>query len=190
MSKLKIQENVYFFEVAKLLKENYIVSIFNGRSESGPRSLGNRSILFNPSFSDNKKRVNKIKGREHFRPLAASIIQNEVNEWFDIRNISESPFMTYSFKVNPMKKNLISSVIHVDDTCRLQTVSEHQNFCFFTLLKNFFDQTQIPLLGNTSFNLSGYPIVENIEDALETLYNSDIDFLYFPECHTIVRNER
>lgn len=182
---LKILENYGIENVTKLLVEDNIVFIFNGRSESGPRSLGNRSLLFNPIF-DNKKRVNDIKGREDFRPLACSILLEECNKWFEMGEIKDSPYMTYSFNVKDNKKSIIPSIVHVDGTCRLQTVSKNQNQNYYNIIKSFFDITNVPLIGNTSFNLAGYPIVENIEDAIDTLYYSKINFLYFPEIDTLI----
>jgi carbamoyltransferase len=189
MNKLKLIENIEPCDIANLLLDNNIICIFNGRSEAGSRALGNRSLIFNPTISSNKDMVNEIKGREKFRPLACSILLSEVKNWFHMNEIEESPFMTYSFDVKKEKKQLIPSVIHVDGTCRIQTVTEENNFNYYSIIENFFNLTNIPLIGNTSFNLAGEPIVETIEDAIKIIYNSKLNFLYFPECKFLIKKE-
>ena len=189
MNKLKLIENTEPCDIANLLLDNNIICVFNGRSEAGSRALGNRSLIFDPKISSNKDMVNEIKGREKFRPLACSILLNEVKNWFHMNQIEESPFMTYSFDVKKEKKQLIPSVIHVDDTCRIQTVTKENNFNYYSIIESFFKLTNIPLVGNTSFNLAGEPIVETIEDAIKTIYNSKLNYLYFPECKFLIKKE-
>ena len=189
MNKLKLIENTEPCDIANLLLDNNIICVFNGRSEAGSRALGNRSLIFNPKISSNKDMVNEIKGREKFRPLACSILLDEVNNWFHMNEIEESPFMTYSFDVKKEKKQLIPSVIHVDDTCRIQTVTKENNFNYYSIIESFFNLTNIPLVGNTSFNLAEEPIVETIEDAIKTIYNSKLNYLYFPECKFLIKKE-
>lgn len=189
MNKLKLIENTEPCDIANLLLDNNVICIFNSRSEAGSRALGNRSLIFNPKISSNKDMVNEIKGREKFRPLACSILLDEVKNWFHMNEIEESPFMTYSFDVKKEKKQLISSVIHVDDTCRIQTVTEENNFNYYSIIESFFKLTNIPLVGNTSFNLAEEPIVETIEDAIKTIYNSKLNYLYFPECKFLIKKE-
>lgn len=187
MNKLKLIENIEFHDIANLLLDNHIVCLFNGKSEAGSRALGNRSIIFNPKIASNKDVVNEIKGREKFRPLACSILLNESKKWFHMDQIDESPHMTYSFYVNKEKQDLIPSVIHVDGTCRIQTVTKENNFNYYSIIEEFFKLTDVPLVGNTSFNLSGDPIVETVEDAIKTIYNSELNFLYFPERKFLVK---
>lgn len=189
MNKLKLIENTEPCDIANLLLDNNIICVFNGRAEAGSRALGNRSLIFNPKISSNKDMVNEIKGREKFRPLACSILLDEVKNWFHMNEIEESPFMTYSFDVKKEKKQLIPSVIHVDDTCRIQTVTEENNFNYYSIIESFFKLTNIPLVGNTSFNLAEEPIVETIEDAIKTIYNSKLNYLYFPECKFLIKKE-
>ena len=189
MNKLKLIENTEPCDIANLLLDNNIICVFNGRSESGSRALGNRSLIFNQKISSNKDMVNEIKGREKFRPLACSILLDEVKNWFHMNEIEESPFMTYSFDVKKEKKQLIPSVIHVDDTCRIQTVTKENNFNYYSIIESFFKLTNIPLVGNTSFNLAEEPIVETIEDAIKTIYNSKLNYLYFPECKFLIKKE-
>jgi carbamoyltransferase len=130
--------------------------------------------------------MNKIKNREPFRPFACSVIEEKAHEWFDMTKIKTSPHMMYAIKVKDSKKNIIPSVVHVDDTCRIQTVNEKTNPILYKLLVNFYNKTGVPLLMNTSFNLAGQPIVETPEDAIKTLKTSSIEYLYFPEINKIL----
>ena len=168
-------------DVVKLLKSKNIVAMFQGRSENGPRALGNRSILFDPTFKDGKDFVNLVKKREYFRPFAGTILQDDVHEWFDLRGMKDSPFMMYAVNCQPGVEEKIPAIIHVDGTCRIQTVTEEQNKHYYDLIKTFKDETGIPILFNTSFNLGGEPLVETLDDAFRTLENSKIEYLYMPE---------
>jgi carbamoyltransferase len=176
-----------YTEIAKLIEEGNIVSIFQGRSENGPRALGNRSILFNPTIKNGKDIVNKVKGREYFRPFAASVMKEYVHEWFDMKGLKESPNMMYAVDVKEDKKDLISAVLHVDDTCRIQTVSKEVNEHFYNLIEEFYKLTGIPILFNTSFNLAGDPLVETIDDALKVLNDSEMEYCFMPELNSLIR---
>jgi carbamoyltransferase len=182
----KVFENVEYSSVVDLLIQGNIVSIFQGRSEAGPRALGNRSILFDPRVKDGKDIVNRVKRREPFRPFACSILLEESHNWFDMTHIKESPHMMYSFKALPGVKDIIPSVIHVDNTSRIQTVTQEQNFHYYNLIKEFFVKTSVPVLFNTSFNLAGETIVEDIHDALSTLRRSELEYLYLPEVGKLI----
>jgi carbamoyltransferase len=176
--------NVYDIKpenVAKLISENNIVTIFQGRSEAGPRALGNRSILYNPTDPNGKDYVNKVKNREWFRPFAGSVLKEKAHEWFDMAGLEESPFMMYAMDVWPDKQEKIKAITHVDGTCRIQTVTEEQNPHYYKLIQEFEKITGVPILFNTSFNLAGDPLVETIEDALETMLKSDMKYMYVPE---------
>ena len=173
--------DVAYKDVAQLLYDKKIVALFQGRSEAGPRALGNRSMLYTATDLNGKDYVNTIKGRELFRPLAASILQEHAHEWFDMMGIEEAPYMTFSFKARESKKNLIPSVIHKDGSCRIQTIKFEQNPHYYKLIESFYELSGIPLILNTSFNLAGEPIVETIDDALRTFKSSKIDILYLPE---------
>jgi carbamoyltransferase len=168
-------------DIVKLLREKNIVTVFQGGSESGPRALGNRSILFDPTFEDGKDFVNQVKRREYFRPFAGSILHEHAHEWFDLREKEESPHMMYAVNCQPGVEEKIPSIIHIDGTCRIQTVKRHQNENYYELIKEFYDQTGVPILFNTSFNLGGEPLVETLDDAVRTLANSDMEYLYLPE---------
>jgi len=183
---MKKLTNVGYADAASMLADKKIVAIFQGRSESGPRALGNRSMLYTPTDNNGRDYINTIKGRELFRPLAASIMYEYASEWFDMLGIEEAPYMTYSFKANPQKVDIISSVIHVDGSCRIQTVKKEQNLHYYNLLSAFYKLTDIPILLNTSFNLAGEPIVETVYDAMKTFHQSKIDALYFPELDMMI----
>ena len=168
-------------DIVELLTNKNIVTIFQGKSENGPRALGNRSVLFDPTFKDGKDYVNEVKRREYFRPFAGSILEEDVHEWFDLRGMKSSPHMMYAVNCQPGIEEKIPSIIHIDGTCRIQTVTKDQNPHYYDLIKAFKDKTGIPIVFNTSFNLGGEPLVETLEDAIWTLKNSDIEYLYLPE---------
>jgi len=173
-------------DVAKLISDRNIVALFQGRAEAGPRALGNRSILYDPRDPDGKQFVNIVKGREWFRPFAGSILKEDAKDWFDMAGMEESPFMMYAIDVQADKGHLIPSIVHVDDTCRIQTVSEEQNKHYYNLINEFKKITGVPIVFNTSFNLAGEPLVETIEDALHTLKTSKMNYLYLPEIETLL----
>lgn len=180
-------EDADYKKVIELLVNKNIVAMFQGSSENGPRALGNRSILFDPRFEDGKDFVNAVKKREYFRPFAGTIMQEHVHDWFDLRGMDSSPSMMYAVNCQPGIEEKIPSIIHVDGTCRIQTVTEEQNLHFYNLIKEFNDQTGVPILFNTSFNLGGDPLVETLEDAIETLNKSDINYLYLPEYGKLIK---
>jgi carbamoyltransferase len=185
----EIQYNVEYKDVINTIREKNIVALFQERCENGPRALGNRSLMFDPTFPDGKDFVNLIKKREYFRPFAASVLQDDVHEWFDLRGMEESPSMMYAVNCRPGVEEKIPAVIHVDGTCRIQTVTKEQNEHWYNLILEFKNQTGVPALFNTSFNLGGEPLVETIDDAMRTLYNSGINYLYFPKTRMLVRIE-
>jgi carbamoyltransferase len=174
-------------DVAELLANRNIVTCFQGRSENGPRALGNRSILFDPRQKDGKDFINSVKHREYFRPFAGSILEEHAHSWFDLRGMPNSPYMMYAVNCLPGVAEKIPSIIHVDGTCRIQTVSKEDNKHYYDLIKAFYDKTGVPILFNTSFNLGGDPLVETLEDAIDTLARSDIEYLYLPEIQTLVK---
>lgn len=181
--------DVEYSDVAQLIADRNIVSMFQGRSEAGPRALGNRSILYDPTDPDGKDTVNLVKGREWFRPFAGSVMLDDANDWFDLAGLEETPYMMYAVDVMFDKKDKIPAVTHVDGTCRIQTVTEEQNKHYYNLISAFKDIKEVPLLFNTSFNLAGDPLVETIEDALDTLRRSKLEYLYLPELGKLVKCE-
>jgi len=182
----QIFHDVNYSFICELLIKGNIVAIFQGKTESGPRALGNRSILLDPRIKNGKDIVNRVKKREPFRPFACSILLEESHKWFDMSLVDESPHMMYSFDALPGVKEIIPSVVHVDNTCRIQTVTKTQNYHFYNLIEEFYKQTSVPILFNTSFNLAGDPIVETLEDAIRTLKNSELQYLYLPEISKVI----
>tara|TARA_Y200000002_G_scaffold363_1_gene355 strand:+ start:27279 stop:29099 length:1821 start_codon:yes stop_codon:yes gene_type:complete len=168
-------------EIIKLLTDKNIVTMFQGKSENGPRALGNRSILFDPTFEDGKDFVNRVKKREYFRPFAGTIMLEHANDWFDMKDMEQSPHMMYAMDCREGVAEKIPSIIHVDGTCRIQTVTEKQNKAYYDLIKEFYNVTGVPIIFNTSFNLGGEPLVETLDDAIRTLYNSEMEYCYLPE---------
>jgi carbamoyltransferase len=168
-------------DVVDLLIDKNIVANFQGRSENGPRALGNRSLMFDPTFEDGKDHVNRIKRREYFRPFAGGILEEDAHEWFDLRGMESSPTMMYAVNCQPGIAEKIPSIIHVDGTCRIQTVNREQNPHYYDIIKAFKNRKNIPIIFNTSFNLGGEPLVETLDDAVRTLKNSQIEYLYLPE---------
>ena len=128
-----------------------------------------------------------VKRREYFRPFAGTILKEHVHEWFDLRGKEESPHMMYAVNCQPGIAEKIPSIIHVDGTCRIQTVTEEQNYHFYHLIKEFHSQTGIPIVFNTSFNLGGDPLVETLDDAINTLIRSDIEYLFLPEYGKLIK---
>jgi len=173
-------------DVAKLIAEKNIVTLFQGRSEAGPRALGNRSILYDPTDPNGKDTVNKVKGREWFRPFAGSMLKEYFEEWFDTYGMEETPFMMYAMDFKTEKHGEVPAITHVDGTCRIQTVTREQNEAYYDLIEEFRKITGVPILFNTSFNLAGEPLVETLEDALHTMKNCDIDYMYLPEVGKLV----
>lgn len=173
-------------DVAKLISDKNIVAYYQGRSEAGPRALGNRSILYTPLDENGKDHVNTVKGREWFRPFAGSMLQEHFEEWFETYGLKETPFMMYAMDFKDDKKDEVPCITHVDGTCRIQTVTKEQNENYYNLIDEFKKITGVPILFNTSFNLAGEPLVETVADAIHTIENSGINYLYFPEIGTLI----
>lgn len=183
ISNYKKCETKTFFskEIAKLLNNNKVIGFFNGRFEFGPRALGHRSIIANPSSSKMKHIVNeKIKFRELFRPFAPSVLKEEAKYWFNIAEpIDEnSPenYMIATMAVKKEKRPIIPAVTHIDNTARIQLVDQSNNL-YFSVIKEFFKLSNVPMVLNTSFNLKGEPIVNSPEDAIKTFEMCDMDIL-------------
>lgn len=159
---------------AQKIKEDCVIAWFQGRSEMGPRALGNRSILANPANKKMKDALNlKVKHREIFRPFAPSVLREKVSEWFDID--FDTPYMIINAQVK--KPKIIPAVTHKDGSARLQTVSEKENKRYYRLIKKFEKLTKIPVVVNTSFN-DNESIVETPQDALNCFLRTGIDYLF------------
>lgn len=178
-------QSVTIKEVADLVASGNSVAVYQGLSEAGPRALGNRSILFDPRDPDAKNKVNRIKKREWYRPFAGMVLEEEAHTYFEMGRIDRSEFMTISFPIKDYAKTAIPGVIHVDDTCRIQTVNQ-SNPIIYELLNEFKNITGVGVLLNTSFNLAGKPLVETPSDAFDTLNNTVLDYVWFPEISKIV----
>jgi carbamoyltransferase len=174
-------------DIVKLMTDRNIVTLFQGRSENGPRALGNRSIMYDPTDPNGKDFVNSVKNREYFRPFAGSILEEDVHEWFDLRGMESSPTMMYAVNCQPGIEEKIPGIIHIDGTCRIQTVTREQNPHYYDIIKAFKEKTGCPIIFNTSFNLGGEPLVETLDDAIRTLDNCDIEYLYLPEYGKLVK---
>ena len=162
--------------VSDELMENKVVAWFQGGSETGPRALGNRSILANPSSKWAERYINsEIKNREWYRPFAPSVLEEHRKEIFDLDCFS--PYMLITTKVKPEWRERIPAVTHIDFTSRYQSVTREMNEKYHDLISKFYDKSGIPLLLNTSFNGRGEPVVESPSDAINSFYNNGIHIL-------------
>lgn len=162
-------------ETADLLAQDKVIGWFQGRLEFGPRALGGRSILASPLHASMQARLNEIKDREDFRPVAPVVLEEAAAEWFAGADVS--PFMLFVYDVLPDKAALIPAVRHVDGTARIQTINRAQSPVYYDLLKAFQARTGVPVLVNTSFNTRGEPIVCSPRDAVECFWTSPLDAL-------------
>jgi carbamoyltransferase len=162
-------------ETAALLAADRIIGWFQGRMEFGPRALGARSILASPIDPGMQIRLNEIKDREDFRPVAPVVREEDAGDWFV--NASESPFMLFVHDVQPAQAERIPAVRHVDGTARIQTIRREQHPLYYDLLSAFHRLTGVPVLVNTSFNTRGEPIVCTPRDAVECFWTSPLDAL-------------
>ena len=162
-------------EIAKLVSEGKIVANFQGRLEFGPRALGNRSILADPRKSDMLYRLNVLKGREVWRPLAPAVLFDKQKNFFSTSQFS--PYMTINCEVLQEVQAKIEAVTHVDGTARIQSVSTEYNPLFYDIIKEFYNITGIPVMINTSFNIKGEPIVATPEEALKSAIAMKLDYL-------------
>jgi carbamoyltransferase len=151
-------------DILNNLKKDGIATVANGRAEYGPRALGNRSILADPRDKNIKDKVNLIKGREMFRPFAPVVLEEFAHEWFDMPKESTSPYMQYTFKC--LRPELIPSVVHKDETSRVQTVNKEQHPGLYELLKKWNKYSGVPILLNTSLNIKGQPLLNDIYDRI------------------------
>jgi carbamoyltransferase len=171
----QIDEATLFDYVASRLAEGKVVGWFNGRAEFGPRALGGRSILADPRRVDAKELLNsKIKRRESFRPFAPSILKEQVKAWFEIDE--PVPFMEKVFPIKKDKQALIPAVTHADGSGRLQTVDKEVSNRYYKLIDAFYQQTEVPILLNTSFN-ENEPIVNAPIEAIRCFLRTDMDLL-------------
>ncbi|MER9546954.1 carbamoyltransferase [Mesorhizobium sp. M0437] len=156
-----------------------VIGWVQGRSEFGPRALGNRSILADPRPAANKDRINAmVKKREGYRPFAPSVLEEDASEFFDLPDgRHEFPFMNFVVRVRDSKRALLGAITHVDGTARLQTVSHNANPAYWEVINAFKKRTGTPILLNTSFNNNAEPIVDSVADAIATFLTTELDGL-------------
>jgi carbamoyltransferase len=170
--------------VSQDLADGLIVGWMQGRMEYGPRALGNRSILANPTLPEMKDRLNaRVKHREPFRPFAPTILADRVGDFFTPAHAS--PFMLLVVDTRPDKLEVLPAITHVDGTARLQTITREQNQRYYDLISRFGEKTGVPVVLNTSFNVRGEPIVCDFGDALECFLNTDMDRLVMQNCYVV-----
>jgi carbamoyltransferase len=174
---LNVEEVEHPEEIAaQWIADGKIISWFQGGAEFGPRALGHRSILANPTLTHMKDEINhRVKFRESFRPFAPAVLEEKSSEYFDIDQ--KTPFMLIVCDVKPEKRDLLPAITHVDGTARLQTVSREHSPLFYKLIKSFENITGTPVVLNTSFNIKGEPVVETPMDALLCFKNTNLDAL-------------
>lgn len=196
-----LSEDEMLEKAAQYIADEKVVGWFQGRMEFGPRALGGRSILADPRSPNMQKNLNlKIKFRESFRPFAPSVLEGKAEQWFNLK--TQSPYMLLVADVKEEKLNLISeedrdligieklqvsrsqvpAITHVDNSARIQTVSPDVNPLFFQLLSKFEENTDCPLVINTSFNVRGEPIVCTPQDAFRCFMGTDMDVLVIGRC--------
>tara|TARA_X000000368_G_scaffold106572_1_gene82649 strand:- start:1310 stop:2986 length:1677 start_codon:yes stop_codon:yes gene_type:complete len=168
----KLEKEIDYKYIAKRISEGAIVAWMNGRSEFGPRALGNRSLLADPRDQHNRDRLNHvIKKREWYRPFAPIVLEERYKDWFDFD--VPSPFMLFTAQVKQPKE--VPAIVHVDGSSRFQTITEESNIHMYKLIKEFENITGIPMLINTSLNGTGQPILETPEDGEEFFNNNSVD---------------
>jgi carbamoyltransferase len=180
----RLDEDALLKRVARDIAEGKIVGWFQGRTEWGPRALGNRSILVDPRKKEMKDILNaRIKRRESFRPFAPSILEDQTATWFE--RADPVPFMEKVYMIKEEKKDLIPAVTHFDGTGRLQTVSRDMNKRYYDLIHQFFELTGVPIVLNTSFN-ENEPIVNTPKHALDCFERTKMDVLVLGDFYVTI----
>jgi carbamoyltransferase len=162
-------------DAARTIARNGVVAWFQGRSEFGPRALGHRSLLANPGPAENLDRLNAIKGREAFRPVAPMVSERRAGEIFE--GVLPSPYMLFTHRVRPRWRERIAAAVHVDGSARIQTVDARQEPLVGRMLDEVDRMTGVPVVINTSLNTAGRPMVDSPRDALECFGSAPIDML-------------
>lgn len=167
-----------WLDAAQVLADGHIVAIFQGPSEVGPRALGNRSLLVRPDRKDVKKYLNaNIKFREHFRPYGATVLQEDVHKYFQVDQNFHGPFMTFAPLIREEKASYLEGVTHQDRTSRIQTITRDQNQRYYDLISEFKKITGESVILNTSLNIMGQPILEDINDAKLFMKDSKVNYM-------------
>ena len=164
---------------AALLAEGHVLGWVQGRSEFGPRALGNRSIIADPRPAGNRERINAmVKKREGFRPFAPSVLEEAMADYFEIpAGMDGLPYMIFVVNVRKEKRALLGAVTHVDGSARVQAVSASDNPRYWRLISEFGKRTGVPVILNTSLNNDAEPIVDTVADAVVCYLTTEIDYL-------------
>lgn len=162
-------------DIAKLIFQGNIVANFQGRLEYGPRALGNRSLLADPRKYDMLVRLNNLKGREVWRPLAPAVLFEKQEEYFSSNQFS--PYMTINCDVLKSKQQDLQAITHVDGTARIQSVTKEYNQVFYNIINEFYKLSKVPVVINTSFNIRGKPIVSTPREAVISASKMNLDYL-------------
>jgi carbamoyltransferase len=166
-------------EAARMIRQGKVLAWYRGRMEYGPRALGNRSILADPSNPEMRDRVNAmVKKREAFRPFAPAVSIEEVDRWFDVPPMTSLPYMIATVNVREQYRATLPAITHVDGSARVQTVAADDNPAFHALLKAIGNVSGREIVLNTSFNVKGQPIVNTPSEAVETFLGTGIDCLF------------
>jgi carbamoyltransferase len=174
-------------EIAQVLTSDGIVAWFQGRSEFGPRALGHRSLLAHPGRVENLERMNDVKGREQFRPVAPMVLLERAKDIFDGGPVP-SPFMLFTHRVRSEWLDRIPAVVHVDGTARIQSIARDEEPLVHRMISAFETRTGLPVVVNTSLNTAGRPMVDDPRDALECFGSAPVDALALGPF--LVRRER
>jgi carbamoyltransferase len=173
-------------EAAKLIKDGRVLGWYRGRMEFGPRALGHRSILADPGHVEMRDRINAmVKMREAFRPFAPAVSLEQVQDWFEVPQDLELPYMIMTADVRPQFRAALPAITHVNGSARVQTVSPKDNPEFHALLKAVGKTTGREMVLNTSFNVKGQPIVNTPREAIDTFLGTGIEYLFLE--NTLVR---
>jgi carbamoyltransferase len=165
-------------EAANLIAEGKIIGWAQGRSEFGPRALGNRSILADPRREENKDLINEmVKNRESYRPFAPSVLEEYADQFFEVPDGSSPAYMTFTVPVREAMRPKLPAITHIDGTARIQTVSRNTNERYWRLIEAFRQRTGVPVVLNTSFNHNLEPIVDSVEDAITCLLTTGLTHL-------------
>lgn len=171
-------------KVAEDIEENPIVW-FLSRAEIGPRALGHRSILANPCKMEHKDLLNMYKVREWWRPVAPIVLEDEIDNWF--LNGFKSEYMLNNFDIRPDKAEIVPAIMHLDGTCRVQTVGE-EDMVLYEIVKSFYDRTKVPIICNTSLNDHGEPIINRMEEAINFALRKNIEVIYINNFRIKLKN--
>lgn len=187
-------KNISNFDMTQALMDikSEIIIWFNGRAEIGPRALGNRSLLASPMNSFSKEKLNLIKQRQWWRPVAPIILEDCIHEWFE--DAFPSPFMLQTFYIKKEKAKMVPAVIHLDGSARIQTINSCNYSLLYNFLQAFYEDTGIPMFCNTSLNDKGEPIIDTISEAFNFALRKGLSILYINgtriELHNHIQYER